>query len=140
MALIKIKTKDIGCQKRKCRRRLKLTHRHHKAHEKLFIGVWAGVKRGKDYKELVDRYLEFRPEDVIHVCDQHHAEIHHIYRDIIYEHQVAARIPLIAFTWPRAKRLMKAMRDECNEWLKEDTPGMSPRRVFRKKSKPVKRD
>jgi len=140
MDKIKISTKDIGCQKFKCRRRLKRTHRHHKGHEKLFVNVWAGVKRGKTYTVLVDRYLEFRSGDVVHICDQHHAEIHHYYREIIYGHQVELKKPLIAFSWKEARQLMKAMRDECEEWLKEDTPGMSPRKVFSKKSKPVKRD
>jgi len=140
MAKIKISTKDIGCKKPGCRRRLKRTHRHHKAHEKLFINIWAGIKRGKTYVDLVNRYLEFRPMDTVPICDQHHAEIHHIYREVIYVHQVKLRIPLVAFSWKQARDLMKAMRDECNKWLKEDTPGMSPKKVFTKRSKPVKAD
>ncbi len=140
MAKIKISTKDIGCIKPRCRRKLKRTHRHHKGHEKLFINIWAGVKRGKTYKELVDRYLQFRPEDVCIICDQHHAEIHHIYRDIIFEHQTKEKIPLMAFSWKQAHTLMGDLRAECAAWLREDTPGMSPKAVFTKKSKPVKTD
>jgi ssDNA-binding Zn-finger/Zn-ribbon topoisomerase 1 len=70
--LTKVKIK-VKCEK--CGKQRKKMHRHHKGHEFLFASL-----RPDDYAR---RYVEFRKEDIVILCDKCHKDIHFLYESTI---------------------------------------------------------
>lgn len=79
--------------------------------------------RETKYRSFVDRYYEFREEDIVDVCESHHAEIHEIYDKIIQRDLRRTGVPLRNYTWTMAENLMERLITRCNQWLDEETPG-----------------
>jgi hypothetical protein len=99
--------------------------RHHKRHPKMWFGIWAKRRRGETrFKEFIERYNMFLPEDVTLICDEHHAEIHSIYDEIITKDRAQTQTSLTSYTWVQATRLMNKLEAACNEWLKKQTAGI----------------
>lgn len=121
----------MACSKPGCARTRKL-QRHHYKHEAMFLGVWSGVRRKeRRWQEFVARYYQFLPQDVVRICDSHHAEIHAIYDQIIAEDLARTGQRLEQYTWAQAERLMNKLKAACKEWLKKKTPGISSTRYAR---------
>jgi hypothetical protein len=132
---IKVELSEVRrCSKPGCKKRHPL-HRHHVRNEALFLGLWKRLPQGlkSDDVRVIQRllrvrYYEFRPRDVVDICDWHHAEIHLLYdrvrmvRDIVYDG-----------TTRQVLGLMREYKKICREWLKEETPGTNPKAVFRKR-------
>lgn len=85
-----------GCRKPGCH--VKRYQRHHKRYETLWCRVWSIYQQPK-LRELLARYEEFRPEDVVEICGRHHAEIHFKYKKIIHQFQINLGKSLTEFTW-----------------------------------------
>ncbi len=100
--------------------------RHHKAHAKMWFGIWAKRRRGEEkFARFIERYNQFLPVDVVLICDRHHAEIHSIYDKIIANDCTAQTgIPLSKYSWVQAERLMGKLIEACDKWLQKETPGM----------------
>jgi hypothetical protein len=113
-----------GCQKPNCESSGTL-HRHHKRHEALWLGIWSGRRRTETkWKEFVNRYYSFVPEDCVILCANHHAEIHNIYDKIISHDRRQTGRRLSKYTWPQAEKLMDKLERACIEWLAQQTPGI----------------
>lgn len=92
----------------------------------MWLGVWASERGGDpEFRELVERYNAFLPEDVVIICNSHHAEIHIIYDRIIREHKHYTGKPLYKYSWTEANELMDLLEGACDTWLGEETPGAS---------------
>ena len=130
MPVITIKTDAIGCTKPSCKRRLLITHRHHRRQETLFINAYRlrGPKKTKDdrYQRLLQIYNEFRKQDTVIVCPWHHCEIHLLYDQEIHDDQRMRRKRLRDYTWPQANSLMNKLRQLCLDWETETSPGVDP--------------
>lgn len=127
MVKLKVKVDEVGCRKPGCKRRLTIPQRHHRGWETLFINAFGLVMvNSKRLRKFRERYEAFRPEDVVSLCDWHHAEIHHHYRAIVDEDRKKVRKAMHAYSWKQAERLMEKLRDFCLEWEKKETSGMNP--------------
>jgi hypothetical protein len=122
-------TERLGqCAKPGCMERL--THRHHKGCETMWLTAFAGKKRQKQYKALERRYKKFRPKDVVEVCAAHHEEIHDLINlAIAAEVRRRGMVPTRLWSWEEAYSLMSRLRTLCDEWLQKETPG-SPLKKF----------
>lgn len=100
--------------------------RHHKAHQKMWFGVWGKRRRGEEkWRLFIERYYKFLPIDIVLLCDRHHAEIHSIYDKIIANDRAAQTgLPLHKYSWTQAERLMGKLIKACDDWLKKETPGI----------------
>jgi hypothetical protein len=104
----------------------------------MWFGVWASRRRGETrWKEFIERYYKFLPEDVVLICDSHHAEIHSIYDTLIARDKAWTQRKLSDYTWSQAVLLMNKLEQACIKWLGEQTPGISSaeygeRRKYRK--------
>jgi hypothetical protein len=101
-------------------------HRHHKAHPKIWFGVFLKRAGEPRFQELIKRYNEFRPEDTVLICDWHHCEIHAIYDEIIAKDRRRTGVRLAKYRWGQAERLMRDLTKACDDWLKKRTPGLDP--------------
>ncbi len=119
----------ISCAKPNCDHGGRV-QRHHKGHEKLFLRAFKDRKESKTYKIMLRRYEQFRPDDTVPLCPDHHAEIHYEYRDIIALFQAQQGMHRRDFSWDAALTLMAELRYHCDEWLKEESSGMDPALVF----------
>lgn len=140
---IKVSLGDSGCQKPNCAHRFSIPHRHHMRSEKQWINLWTrpGSPRpvfrgdlglGERFLRLLrERYYAFRPQDTVRICEWHHVEIHMEYRIIIGELSLALRKPSSMFTVEEAIRAMLHCRLACQEWIKQETPGMDPKKATR---------
>jgi NurA-like 5'-3' nuclease len=91
----------------------------------MWLYIWASRRRGElRWEKFVERYYKFLPEDVVLICDSHHAEIHSIYDTIINEDRASTRISFSKYSWTQAERLMEKLTQVCNEWLTKVTPGI----------------
>jgi hypothetical protein len=114
---------EAGCRKPNCRRSGTL-HRHHRRHEAMWFGIWASRRANDEqYQSLVNRYHEFREEDIVWLCEEHHAEIHHIYDQLIRDFKITVGKGLYRFSWDEASRLMDKLDAACKKWLETHTPG-----------------
>lgn len=118
---------DVRCTKAGCTvsdtRRLQ---RHHVRHQAMWLGIWAGRRRGEPrFVELQERYAQFRAEDVALLHDDHHAEIHSIYDQIINADKKRLGIALYHYTWKQAEALMDKLEAAFNEWVGRETPGVN---------------
>jgi hypothetical protein len=122
-----------SCKKPSCERTF--LHRHHVRNESLWIALapvlayrpkWMGWS-AELLLEMQKRYKEFRPEDVVHICSWHHAEIHLLYDLEIEKNQRAKKYkPLAAYTYKQARRLSDEFEKVFNVWIKKITPGADP--------------
>lgn len=127
MAVITIKTEQVGCRKPGCKRRLLIPHRHHRKCESVFRGAFSHTKsKSKKYKAFVKRYYQFHPDDVVILCPWHHCEIHKKYDKVIKKHIHKRMKRLRDFSWGEAQDLMFELEELCKEWEKEKTPGLNP--------------
>lgn len=102
----------------------------------MWLGIWAGRRRGEPrFVQLQERYAEFRAEDVALLHDDHHAEIHSIYDQIINADKKRLGISLYDYTWRQAEALMDKLEAAFNEWVGRETPGISARDYARVKAK-----
>jgi hypothetical protein len=122
-----------GCTKPNCGLRAPL-NRHHRAHQALWIGVWAWRHGEKRFRSFIQRYHEFRSEDTVLICQDHHAEIHMIYDSIIASDVVGRGKPLSQYSWKQARILMEKLEIACSEWLLLETGGIDSR-VYEKLKK-----
>ena len=100
--------------------------RHHKRHPAMWLGIWASRRRGeKRWEEFIARYYKFLPEDVVLICDSHHAEIHSLYDKLITKDRAHTQIAFSKYSWVQAVCLMNKLEQLCNEWLKRESPGIS---------------
>jgi hypothetical protein len=96
----------------------------------MWIGVWRSRRRGeKKFEDFCKRYRAFMAEDIGHICDMHHAEIHEVYDRIISEDKKRTGLPLSKYSWTQANRLMDKLERAYYKWLKEQTPGIFPRQL-----------
>lgn len=125
----------VGCAKHGCScNSHALLQRHHRSHEAMWIGIWAKRRRGETrFEALKKRYHEFRPEDVVLVCNVHHPEIHQIYDEIIRRHKFSLEKGLSQYTWAEADILMALLRKACDEWLTTETPGIESEELNRQR-------
>lgn len=94
----------------------------------MWIGIWIGLRKGEpEFDALVQRYWQFRLEDIVHVCEWHHAEAHKLYDGIIQEFKRRLAKPLYKASWQEAEELMRLLEDACEQWLTQETPGYNPR-------------
>lgn len=92
----------------------------------MWFGIWEERRRGERvFADFIQRYREYRPEDVVLICETHHSEIHLIYDRIIEADKRRTRKGLSKYSWPEAKRLMSKLAAACDKWLKETTPGIT---------------
>lgn len=126
---------EVGCAKPNCPCASHiLLQRHHRAHEAMWLGVWAGQRRGeKRFEAFKKRYYEFHPDDVVLICYKHHPEIHQVYDEIIARHKASISKSLTNYTWAEAEILMTLLRAACNEWLTTETPGIEPEELNRQR-------
>lgn len=130
MPIINLETKEVGCRKPGCHRRMEPTARHHRRCETMFVRAYAkhpDKVKTKRYKAFCKRYDLFDPRDIEVVCAHHHCEIHLIYDDIIHRDKRKRRkLSLIDYTWAQATALMKKLSKECYGWMERETPGRNP--------------
>lgn len=88
------------------------------------MGAWAHRTQEAKWKAFVKRYYEYREEDTVRICLPHHAEIHSIYDEIIAEDMAIVGLPLYLYSWKQGRLLMQKLRDTCNIWLRQKTPGI----------------
>jgi hypothetical protein len=113
----------VCCAKPDCGLRAAI-HRHHKAHEALWLGPWAHRASEPRWQEFVARYHEFREADIVRLCAPHHAEIHARYDRVISDDVARVGLPLYLYSWAQAERLMDKLRSACEAWLLRETPGI----------------
>lgn len=129
MPVVNLETKEVGCRKPGCKRRMEPTARHHRKCESMFIRGFAHIPSKCDsrrYKRFKTRYESFNPRDVVVLCAWHHCEIHLIYDRIIDAYRRREFRILTDFTWEQADGLMAHLKDVCREWEQRDTPGRNP--------------
>jgi hypothetical protein len=96
----------------------------------MWIGIWIGKRRGEpEYEALLRRYWEFRPGDIVLVCEWHHAEIHKIYDRVISEFRHKIGKPLRLASWEEAEELMQLLEQVCEAWIEQESPGYDPARL-----------
>lgn len=127
MGKIKVKLDEAFCEKHKCKG--PRHHRHHRGHEFLFAVRWEGSKDPKKI-EWCQRYWKFRDEDIVFLCPEHHAEVHLAYDRIIISHNRGLHKPCDQYTVAEAESLRKELQKYCDKWLKKETKGVPPNRVF----------
>lgn len=102
----------------------------------MWIGVWAGVRRGETRFTLFKRrYWQFRKADCTVLCDCHHSEIHFLYDILIQEHIAESGKRLYKYTWEEATNLMDKLEESCKAWLLTESPGVVPETYARHKKK-----
>lgn len=116
-----------GCAKPGCKR--KPTYRHHRGGEHTFVRHFA-LRGGKKYRDLLRRYREFRAEDCVDVCGDHHEEIHYIIWNADAEWMgVNGCIQAFHdFSWKQAEALIEHRRTITDGWLTIKTSGMKERK------------
>lgn len=115
-----------NCRKPNCKR--SIIHRHHKGCERMWMRHFSWRKRTLKFRRFQKRYEEFRPCDIVDVCDWHHREIHHFYYEAFgLLKRVFAGIPFSDLSWKEAESIMNVMRAMCDAWLLTETPGMDPK-------------
>lgn len=92
----------------------------------MFLNCFRLRYRTKHYKQFKKLYEAFRPRDVVKICDWHHREIHERYSVIVNAHKARLRKRLRSYSWKEAEALMKLLEQECDRWLKLQTPGSPP--------------
>lgn len=75
------------------------------------------------YAAFVRRYEMFHPEDVVKICEDHHAEIHKLYMPIIRRYLRRARKSVEELSWGEVDDLRRELIDYCDRWLKRETRG-----------------
>jgi len=90
----------------------------------MWLNAWAHRSGQERWEEFRRRYYEFRPEDVVRICRNHHAEIHSIYDKIIQDDTAKLQRPLYKYTWAQGHRLMQKLEIACSQWLTQETPGI----------------
>ena len=119
-------TRPRGCVKPKCKTGSRSLNRHHVRHQGMWLGVWAGRRRGEPrWIEFVKRYWSFHRDDVRYLCANHHAEIHSIYDDIIAEDRAKVGKPLYDYSWKQAEALMDKLEAAFNVWIRLESRGIS---------------
>jgi hypothetical protein len=99
--------------------------RHHKRHQAMWLSIWAGRRRSENrWRSFVERYHQFLTEDVVLICDSHHAEIHSIYDRLISQDRAKTKIPFAKYSWRQADHLMDKLEKACVDWLARETPGI----------------
>lgn len=133
---IRVDLSESGCQKPKCPRRFaKGAQRHHKRHEKHWLNLWSRqgtpLFRGdpslgaKMAHRLREHYYQFRKQDTVRLCEEHHMEIHRIYLQVLAEFQLRLRKHRKFFSFEEALLAMRLCRKACDEWLKTRSPGLT---------------
>lgn len=125
--------RDAGCAKPGCNSPSgRSLERHHKRHQAMWLGIWASRRHGETkWNQFVDRYWQFHEEDIVKLCDHHHAEIHLIYDKLIKSDRLKLDRSLAKYTWTQAETLMDKLEETCDEWLEKETPGIEPRELIR---------
>ena len=133
MRIILTKEKTFtGCQKPGCRSTR--VYRHHRGGERTFVKHFEWMLRDRGlrarYVEFCRIYHSFRPRDTVHVCGDHHEEVHDLIEihdlDWQVEHDCIKAFSL--FTWKEAEALMTSRQKLTDEWLKKATPGLKQRK------------
>lgn len=111
----------IYCQKPNCSGTY--LNRHHIEHPAMWF--WLPVLWIKELEELKKKYKLFEPYDIVHICTDHHAEIHLLYDAEIekYKRKLGNK-QLKHFTYKQAKKLMQKLRRVCEIWMTKQTTGM----------------
>ena len=128
-SLSNVNARKRSCRKPGCRSGSYKISRHHKGHQFMFVSSFVRTRYGDPrYKDFVEKYYQFRLEDIVDICDHHHMEIHVIYDRIIQRDMIKTGRHLRNYSWVQATTLMKKLEKRCERWLKENTPGISPDR------------
>ena len=114
------------CAKPNCSTGNMVLHRHHKGCEAMFVRHLRDARGGQlRYRAFVERYNLFHPNDVVKICEDHHAEIHKLYLPIIRRFLKARRRPIAELTWAEVDELRTELIGYCDRWLKRETRGAS---------------
>ena len=93
----------------------------------MFVTRFRHRHRSQKYKDFKARYESFHPDDIIVLCDWHHAEVHELYLKTIKFQCEKLALPLYAWTWKQAEILMKDLRNICAKWVVQESPGVDPK-------------
>ena len=107
---------------KKCGSRQTLT-RHHKGHEYVFAQV--------EEIAYAERYIQFRDDDVVVLCERCHLKIHRLYKWILQELNAYLKelepirdekTQLLTFKYKPSHRALESFRlrlvSKCERWLK----------------------
>lgn len=124
------------CGKPNCTTGSRTLHRHHRRHEAMWLGVWAGRRKAEPrYVEFIERYRSFDRSDWERLCDNHHAEIHLLYDEIIKIDKKTTKRPLSKYSWKQAERLMSKLEDAFYTWVKIESPGFSSEELAKQRQR-----
>lgn len=125
MKLPNLSEVSTHCSKPACTHTDSKLARHHRKYESLIIGCFER-QGGRRWLALSRRYYDFRPQDIVVLCEWHHREIHELYKVIVSKHvrKIGRRIQ--QWSWTEADILMKELDAVCKRWLKLITPGSPP--------------
>jgi hypothetical protein len=114
------------CAKPNCSTGNVVLHRHHKGCEAMFVRHLRETRGGQlRYRAFVQRYFMFHPEDVVKICEDHHAEIHKLYMPIIRRYLRRVRKGINDLSWDEVDALRSELIEYCDRWLTRETRGAS---------------
>lgn len=129
MARLNVAKVQLSCSVKGCRNAEDgmFLDRHHVRSQKLFVHHFSH-RKSKRYEDFAKRYNEFREEDIVRLCREHHDEVHPLYWSIISKHTWKLRLPLRRFSWRQANILMDDFEAHFHQWLakksKQKTSGI----------------
>ena len=140
---IRLDLSDSRCRKPFCKHAGKgPPNRHHLRHEKTWINLWNRLgpppfRKKREwgrrlFRLLKERYYQFRPQDVVVLCEWHHVEIHLIYRIIVLDAQVRFGKTKSKFSFEEALWVMRECKKACLDWLRTSSQGQNPNAAKRK--------
>jgi hypothetical protein len=95
-----------------------LLDRHHVRSQKMWITIFRDKSPALEYREFVQRYYEFHPDDICRLCREHHEEVHDLYWNVVEKHKRKLGIPLYWMTWKQAEIIMADLEKTFWAWLK----------------------
>lgn len=71
------------------------------------------------YYAFEARYYEFRREDCVELCEDHHTKVHAFYIEIIRVRAAKRGKPCHKWSWKQAEALMNELRQAFDRWMKK---------------------
>lgn len=119
---------SFACSKKGCKFvGPKGLHRHHRGCEAMILRHFQARARTVTYKDFLERYHMYDPEDVVPLCEYHHKAIHNsyvgAYAQVMRMHIGKIKKPLSQWTWKQARIFMVDLRSACDMWLNDPEDG-----------------